>query len=207
MNKPASPLDLAGIAPAFADPTRESQAVFRRIMDAVARPGTVQELTFAPDPPQGLHRATAAVALTLFDFETPVWLDPALRDGGVEAWLRFHCGCPLTNDPRAAAFAIVTDMAAAPVLAAFNEGDAKYPDRSTTAILQIPALDGGQAAVLAGPGIKGQAQLAPRGLPEGFWAQVQANRARFQFGVDLLLAAGDQLAALPRSTRVTIQGD
>jgi alpha-D-ribose 1-methylphosphonate 5-triphosphate synthase subunit PhnH len=199
-------LDLADVAPAFSDPTRESQAVFRRVMDAVARPGTIQHLAFAPDAPSGLDRAAGAVALTLFDFETPTWLDPALRGGAAEGWMRFHCGCPLIDDPNKAAFAVITDVLAAPDLAAFNPGDAKYPDRSTTVVLQIPALEGGDRVTLAGPGIKGETTLALSGLPNGFWTQVQANHARFQFGVDLIFVAGDRLTALPRSTRVTIQG-
>lgn len=200
-------IDLAAIAPAFADPTRESQAVFRRIMDAMARPGTIQDLSFAPDAPDRLARAGAAVALTLFDFETPVWLDPTLRGGAAENWLRFHCGCPTITDPAQAAFALVTDLAQAPALADFDQGDAKYPDRSTTLVIQLPALTGGPEVVLAGPGIKGESSLALPGLPESFWDQVQTNHAQFQFGVDLIFVAGDRLTALPRSTRVTIKGD
>jgi alpha-D-ribose 1-methylphosphonate 5-triphosphate synthase subunit PhnH len=200
-------LDLAAVAPAFNDPTRESQAVFRKVMDAVARPGTIQDLAFAPDPPQGLDRGAGAVALTLFDFETPVWLDPALRGGVAEGWMRFHCGCPLTDDPAQAAFALITDALTAPELAAFNPGDAKYPDRSTTLVIRLPSLEGGQRVTLKGPGIKDQASLALDGLPPGFWEQVRDNQARFQFGVDLIFVAGDRLTALPRSTRVTIQGN
>ncbi len=199
-------LDLARIVPGFADPTRESQAVFRRVMDAIARPGTVQDLSRAPDAPAGLDRAAAAVALTLFDFETPVWLDPALRGGDAEAWVRFHCGCPLTTQPDEAAFALVVDAANAPELADFNQGDAKYPDRSTTVIFQLPALTGGAEVVLTGPGVKTQAVIGPKGLADGFWDQVQTNHAQFQFGVDLLLVAGDRLIGLPRSTRVEIKG-
>jgi alpha-D-ribose 1-methylphosphonate 5-triphosphate synthase subunit PhnH len=199
-------LDLADIAPAFDDPTRESQAIFRKVMDAVARPGSIHDLPFAPDAPDGLHRAAGAVALTLFDFETATWLDPALRGGSVETWLRFHCGCPLTDDPLKAAFALVADIGTAPLLASFNQGDAKYPDRSTTLVVQLPALEGGPSVTLTGPGIKGATQLALAGLPEGFWEQVQSNHASFQFGVDLIFTAGDRLTALPRSTRVTIQG-
>lgn len=206
MSAPAV-LDLAEIAPAFLDPTRESQTIFRKVMEAMARPGTVQDVSVAPDAPQGLDRAAGAVALTLFDFETPTWLDPALRGGGAESWLRFHCGCPLTAEPLEAAFALVTDLAAAPALAAFNQGDAKYPDRSTSLVIQLPALEGGPRVTLTGPGIKGEAQLALAGLPDGFWDQVRTNHTQFQFGVDLIFVAGDRLTALPRSTRVTTQGD
>lgn len=204
---PIAPLNLAEIAPGFVDPTRDSQAVFRRVMDAIARPGTIQDLSFAPPPPVGLGRAAAAVALTLFDFETLVWLDPALRGGAAADWLRFHCTCPLTDDPAQAAFAVVVDVPAAPPLAAFNPGEAKYPDRSTTLILETPSLVGGLCATLQGPGIKDRTSIAPAGLDRAFWAQVQDNHQKFQFGVDLVLAAGDLIAGLPRSTRVTIKGD
>lgn len=200
-------LDLAAIAPAFPDPTRGSQAVFRKVMEAMARPGVIHDLGFAPDAPQGLDRAAGAIALTLFDFETQVWLDPALRGGTAEGWIRFHCGAPLTADPMAAAFALISDISAAPALRAFNMGDAKYPDRSTTLVIQLPALEGGPEVVLTGPGIKTQMTLALAGLPDGFWAQVQDNHEQFQFGVDLIFVAGDRVTALPRSTRVTIKGD
>src|SRR5690606_4453631 len=59
-------LDLARVAPGFTDPVRQSQAVFRKVMDAVARPGTIADLAFAPDAPDGLARAAGAVALALF---------------------------------------------------------------------------------------------------------------------------------------------
>jgi alpha-D-ribose 1-methylphosphonate 5-triphosphate synthase subunit PhnH len=200
-------LDLTAIAPAFRDPTRESQALFRKVMDAVARPGLIQDVSTAPDAPEGLDRAGGAVALTLFDFETLVWLDPALRGGAAEGWMRFHCGCPTTVEPVEAAFALVTDVTAMPALAAFNQGDAKYPDRSTTLIIQLPALEGGPRVVLRGPGVNGEASMALPNLPNGFWDQVQTNGAQFQFGVDLIFVAGDRLVGLPRSTRVDIKGE
>jgi alpha-D-ribose 1-methylphosphonate 5-triphosphate synthase subunit PhnH len=200
-------LELDNIRPAFADPVGDSQRAFRKIMDAVARPGTRADFGPAVEPPAGLGVAAATVALTLFDFETPVWLDPALRGGEAETWVRFHCGCPLTADPAAAAFAVVTDVASAPGLAAFNLGDAKYPDRSTTVIVQASGLDGGAPATLTGPGIKDQAVVAPQGLPPGFWGQLQDNNAKFQFGVDVLVVSGAALVALPRSAQIKIEGE
>lgn len=200
-------LQLDKIRPAFTDPVRESQLAFRRVMDAVARPGTRADFGSAVEPPAGLGVAAATVALTLFDFETPVWLDPALRGGEAETWVRFHCGCPLVTDPAAAAFAVVTDVAAAPALSAFNLGDARYPDRSTTVILQVEGVDGGAPVTLTGPGIKDQVVVAPKGLPEGFWGQMQDNNAKYQFGVDALLVAGPALIAVPRSAQIQIQGD
>ncbi|WP_333585873.1 phosphonate C-P lyase system protein PhnH [Phenylobacterium sp.] len=199
-------LDLARIAPGFGDPVRESQAVFRELMESTARPGRLARFAQAPAAPAPLNRAAGAVALTLFDFETLVWLDPALAGSEAADWLRFHCGCPLAETPQTAAFALVTDMAQAPALADFHQGDAKYPDRSTTVILQVEALEGGPVVSLSGPGIQTTTDIAPRGLPRDFWAQFETNGAQFQFGVDVLLVADDQLIALPRTTHAQIKG-
>lgn len=196
-------LDLAQLLPGFADPTRESQSAFRAIMNATARPGTLADLSAAPAPPEGLGRAAGAVALTLIDADTPLWLDPAWRGTPIETWLRFHCTCPLAPDPAAAAFALIADPAAMPPLAAFNQGDARYPDRAATLILQLPALAGGPALSLQGPGIASRTPAAPEGLPSGFWDARADLVAHFQYGIDLMLCAQSHLLSIPRTTRVT----
>lgn len=195
-------IDLSRVRPGFADPVRNSQSVFRSVMEAVARPGTPMELDPTPEAPAPFCRAAGAVALTLLDFETPVWLSPSIEAGEGRDWLRFHCGCPLASDPRAAAFAFVAQAAEAPRLSDFNPGDAKYPDRSTTVILQVSGLEGGAPVRLSGPGIRGERQVAPHGLPDGFWEQVAENGADFQFGVDILLVADRGVIGLPRTVRI-----
>ena len=62
-------------AAAFPAPVLASQAAFRALMDAVARPGTVKPLPPAAAAPSPLSATAAAVALTMLDYETPVWLD------------------------------------------------------------------------------------------------------------------------------------
>mgnify|MGYP003126199713 FL=1 len=59
---------------------------------------------------------------------------------------------------------------------------------------------------LSGPGIQTTTDIAPQGLPQDFWTQIETNQAQFQFGVDVLLVAGDQLLALPRTTTAQIKG-
>ena len=46
------------------------------------------------------------------------------------------------------------------------------------------------------------ARLAVDGAPERFWAGLRDNHARFPRGVDVILAAPDRVAALPRTTSV-----
>ncbi|HZF78124.1 MAG TPA: phosphonate C-P lyase system protein PhnH [Acetobacteraceae bacterium] len=45
-------------------------------------------------------------------------------------------------------------------------------------------------------------RLLVGGLPPGFVAAWGANRARFPRGIDVILCAGDRVAALPRTVRI-----
>ena len=190
------------IGPGFSDPVFQSQGAFRALLAALAEPGTRQAVAGAVPPPQGLHAATATALLTLADYETPIWLPSALRDGAAGAWLRFHCGAALVAEPRKAAFAVIDSGSAEPALSAFDAGSDQFPDRSTTVIVQCTALEGGEAVTLTGPGIAGSRKVAPAGLRSGFWAEVAANNDAYPLGIDLLLSHGDAVFGLPRSTRI-----
>jgi len=193
--------NLASLRPGLADASLDSQRIFRRIMEATARPGLSQIILSAPQPPQGLSPAAGAVLLTLADVDTPLWLDPGLVATEAEAWLRFHCGCQITSDPSAAVFALVSDPGSMPQLSAFNQGEAKYPDRATTLVIDVVGLRGGPAVLLRGPGIENEAVISPRGLPAAFWSQRADVVSRFQFGIDLVLCVGSDILAIPRTTR------
>lgn len=191
------------IAAGFADPVRQSQAMFRSAMWALATPGKAIEAPVRLDAPKPLGPVAAALVLTLADFETSFWLDPQLAAApDVAAFLRFHTGAKLVDDPAAAQFAVIADPAALPPFSAFPHGTAEYPDRSTTLILQVDTLSGGAPLILAGPGIEGTATIAPSPMPADFAARLAENRQRFPQGVDLFLVTETTLAGLPRSVHL-----
>ena len=176
----------------FVDPAIQSAHAFRSVMEAMARPGTIQDIDGA-EPPIPLSKAAGAGLLTLCDTDTPVFLAGDADCDAVRAWLAFHTGVPLMG-PSHAMFAVGTWAALAP-LSAYPIGTSEYPDRSTTLIVEQDALTKG--AQLTGPGIKESASL---NLPET--EAFRANQAMFPLGLDFIFTCGDQLAALPRSTIV-----
>jgi len=195
------------IAAGFSDPVLGAQIGFRTVMEAIARPGSVRALPGLPAAPPPLSPVAAAIALTLTDYDTPIWLDgPLAAVEEVTAWLRFHTGAPVIDDPARAAFAFLAEPAQAPPFSAFALGTPEYPDRSTTLVMQMERLSGGPALTLAGPGIVGSQELSAAPLPPDIATRLAANRALFPRGVDLLMVSADAVMALPRSTRVTAGG-
>ena len=197
-----SPVVAGSFAQGFADPVHDSQAVFRAVMRAMARPGTIETLGFdLASPP--LPVAAAAACLALADFETPLWLSPSLqRNTAIADYLRFHTGATLANAPNSAAFVVVDARRDLLELAEFAQGTAEYPDRGATVILICDYLRAEAPLSLSGPGIQKCVELGFSPMPEGFAKQWAINRAAFPLGVDMILTAGDTLACLPRSTRI-----
>jgi alpha-D-ribose 1-methylphosphonate 5-triphosphate synthase subunit PhnH len=188
--------------PGLADPPLDGQRIFRSVLEALSRPGRIVDAAAAIQPPAPLHPATAAVCLTLLDFDTPLWLDDAATRPDVVEWLKFHCSMPLASEPGVAHFALIADAEGMPGLDAFDAGTAEHPERSAKLIVQVQALIGGTGRRLMGPGIAGELRLDVAGVPAPFWTWASNNHTRFPRGVDILLSAGQVLAALPRSTRV-----
>ncbi|WP_043835838.1 phosphonate C-P lyase system protein PhnH [Muricoccus aerilatus] len=188
---------MSGLLPGFADPVADAQSAFRAVLEAMARPGRVQRLPRPPAPPAPLSPAAGAVLLALADAETPLWLDAGAE---VAEWAVFHAGCPLVEDAGAATFALATGTP--PALSSLDPGTDEEPQRAATLILQVASLAEGRGWRLTGPGIEREHRLQVEGVPNGFLAAWTASRARFPLGVDIILCAGDCVAALPRSITI-----
>ena len=191
----------------FSDPVLDSQAVFRAVMGAFAAPARVIGITPpAVEPPHPLSPLAAALVLTLCDFETALWLDPAFAASpDVAAYIRFHTSAVIVADPAAAAFSLISDVGAMPPFAAFAQGTAEYPDRSTTLIIEVASLATTQFQ-FSGPGFETSRTFSATPMPSDFVSQWRLNAALFPRGVDLVFAAPGELAALPRSARL-VEGE
>lgn len=185
----------------FADPVFGSQAVFRRLMDAMASPGCIADLGDSIQPPAPLAPAAGAILAALADYDTPVWFEAADAADAV-AWLAFHAGARSVVNPAEATFAVLDHGSSVAGWSRFAIGTSSYPDRSATLLLPVKDLRSGLRLALKGPGIEDVEYIAPAGLPEGFLAARIESRALFPMGLDLLLVCGREVLALPRTTRI-----
>jgi alpha-D-ribose 1-methylphosphonate 5-triphosphate synthase subunit PhnH len=188
-------MNIPSLTGGFAMPALQSARAFRAVLQAMARPGTLYGVA-AANPPEQLSVAAGVALLTLADATTAVYLAGAADCEAVRDWVAFHTGAPLVV-AEVADFAVGTWAALQPVTR-FRIGEPDYPDRSATLIVELDALTN-SGAKLTGPGIETAIWLS---LPE--IAAFTANRAQFPLGFDCLFTRGEQLAALPRSTRVEL---
>jgi alpha-D-ribose 1-methylphosphonate 5-triphosphate synthase subunit PhnH len=199
-----SPIALSTLTPGFADPVHDTQAVFRTLLDALSRPGTIgvihdalPELRNTPVEP-----AAFAALLTLCDYATPVWL--AQPDIALASALRFHTGAPLVDAPAEAAFAYLHDAGELPPLESFAPGSAESPEQSATLLIRIDALTGGAPVALRGPGIREVETISPAGLPARFWHERATLAPLFPCGIDCYLVCGTRVIGLPRTTEAKV---
>ena len=138
-----------------------------------------------------MMRGAAAIALTLCDHDTPIWLDATMAETtDVARWLKFHTSAPVIEDSSVASFALIGDAENLPVLDRFAFGSSEYPDRSTTLILQLDSLTQGPAFELRGPGIDGSALLQAMIRPRDLFERLAVNEALFPRGIDVVLVHG-----------------
>ena len=199
---------VAELPAGFVDKVLSAQSTFRSVMDAMARPGSIQRIVAAAGTPAAMMPATAAIALTLFDHDTPVWLDSGMsRTTDVAKWLKFHTSAPVIADSSISSFALIGDPQNLASLDRFAFGSNEYPDRSTTLILQVDSLAQGPAFELRGPGIDGAAMLRASIQPRDLFEQLAINVTLFPRGIDVVLVHDDAIVAIPRTTRLVARGD
>jgi alpha-D-ribose 1-methylphosphonate 5-triphosphate synthase subunit PhnH len=198
---------VAELPAGFVDKVRSAQSTFRSVMDAMARPGSVQRISALSGTPSGMMCGTAAIALTLFDHDTPLWLDPSMSETPDAAkWLKFHTSAPVVADASICSFALIGDAETLPALDRFAFGSNEYPDRSTTLILQVQSLTEGRALELRGPGIDGVAVLRATIQPSDLFERLAINATLFPRGIDVVLVHDDCIVAIPRTTRLVAKG-
>ena len=187
-------MELHAMTGGFKAPPQDSAQAFRALLEAMARPGVRQQISGA-QPPKPVSPAAGAVLLTLTDPNTPVYLAGEHDIEVVRDWITFQTNAPLVTRPSEADFALGTWDALMP-LGDYPIGTPEYPDRSTTLIVERPALDGTRFRA-SGPGIETTQEIA---LPEA--DAFVLNAACYPLGLDFIFTSGAELMALPRTTRI-----
>src|SRR5262249_13089931 len=137
------------------------QQTFRVLLNAMARPGTIDRIT--PHEMGGEHAAVASVVESLLDHEVTFvvlpdradLIDHVLRQTGSRV-------APIDE----AGYIVCNAMTLAEALDHAGDGTLEYPDRGATVICSVEDVANDGSLALRGPGIKDVTNLRVKGLTD-----------------------------------------
>lgn len=192
-------------APTMSVQAQQEQATFRALLDAMSRPGTVHHLPM-PRPDDGVWGGALLVLQALLDHEVTFHVvgdqtqphDQLLRRTGARS-------APLER----ADFVLARGGGAVAAVEEAREGGFEEPERAATVVLLVDSLGGnGVALTLSGPGIEATSMLSVEGVPAEAFESLRRRTITFPQGVDAILVdTADHVAAIPRSTRISMPSD
>ncbi|RJG47680.1 phosphonate C-P lyase system protein PhnH [Motilimonas pumila] len=196
---------MQAITSGFAQGVADSQFCFRHILTAMSEPGTVCQLNKHPGF-MPLHAATSQVLLTLCDQDTGIYLSANLANEAELAALTdnlaFHCQAPLVVAEQAD-FAVV-DGQEEVAMSSFKAGTHLLPETNCTLVIQTNGFHHGPLYRLTGPGIEHHKHVQLGYLSPTITEHLIAPKQAFPLGLDLIFCAGEDIIAIPRTTKVEL---
>jgi alpha-D-ribose 1-methylphosphonate 5-triphosphate synthase subunit PhnH len=208
-----------------------SAAVFRRLLDAMSRPGSIEVIP-VPDALAGIpeggdlagvlpvngesyhyNRYALGALATLLDRETTFalgwaggWIE---RETSLSRWLERFGGSRMER-PSIADYALCLDGRSGALLGDLCQGTEAAPEDSATAFICVSDMigepkQGGTMLELRGPGIRETATITVWGLPNVAQEAIVATRRAYPLGVDVILIDRQgQCVGIPRTTRMSV---
>jgi alpha-D-ribose 1-methylphosphonate 5-triphosphate synthase subunit PhnH len=176
-----------------------SQAVFRVLLDTLARPGRVRQLPAGPAAGAGIvPLALAVVGSTVAIAGSPSWPDRICRATGA-----------IGADIAEASLVAIYGAADPRTISLLRRGSALAPEEGAKVGLGCAALtEGGPGELtieLSGPGVRGRTRLGVDGVGREVFDALRVVNGSFPAGVDVwLIDERGQVAGLPRSTRQAV---
>ncbi|NPV91847.1 MAG: phosphonate C-P lyase system protein PhnH [Firmicutes bacterium] len=186
------------------DQVFDTQRYFRLVMDAMARPGKIQQLPgLRFDPPPGLNPYAVGIAITLMDNETTFSLLPDRQFW--REYLRLNTGSRPVELGQAE-FVLVEGGLDLAEMASLNRGSLQFPERSTYLILMVEGITedegSGLSLQIQGPGIRHKRRVNLTGLMGINLLRLMVLNREFPLGIEAIIVdRNGRLICLPRSSR------
>lgn len=193
------------------DAVHDTQHIYRALLEAMAFPGTVQDI--GPviqklDDSLAFNRTAAGIALTLLDAEVShaVQMAEATLLPDYIRRMTFSPAAPMNDADYVFADGDMDAEAIARIMESVKRGTHEAPDFSATLLLEVRGFveeQDGRRLVLSGPGIAIETECRVSGLTTEWLMEREKANAEYPVGVDLILYTGEgHLVALPRTTNI-----
>jgi alpha-D-ribose 1-methylphosphonate 5-triphosphate synthase subunit PhnH len=180
------------------DPVHDTQAVFRVLLEAMARPAQPRQIPVAAlDAPSNAWVASAL--LTLLDHETSF---ATVSNDGLDWFVRARTNARYALVGEADFVLVDSPLLTPGLIRDLKRGSLAYPDESATLVISVVHDAPARVLRLRGPGIDGRREMRLPLPPLVVEALVEAN-TNYPCGIDLyLIDTTGRVSGLPRSTRL-----
>ncbi|MGH2588592.1 MAG: phosphonate C-P lyase system protein PhnH [Dehalococcoidia bacterium] len=188
--------------PVLSARSAREQRVFRALLNAMARPGTVGVV--GPHPSGGRPAAAVAMLEAVLDHEVTFAVAPE-QSGVIDTLLRLTGS--FRAAPEEADYLLCEGDGIAAALRDAREGTPEFPDRSGTVFALVEHVaeepGRGEPLTLAGPGIEETRTVWVDGLSKECGELFIARNGDLPMGIDLVLVAPDgRFTCLTRYARL-----
>jgi len=199
------------------DVTFDSQIIFRSLLDAMARPGSILRLPDVIITPPVANKYPLILLMTLLDHEVSFCVS-GHGDANVNAdrqAVAEYLGSNTGSKESAigdADFILVCGGSSHGLIRRVKQGTLEYPDESATVVYDVGSIgdqgyDGHDEYILlelSGPGIAGKCMIAISGMEQAEIEDVLAV-SNYPLGIDAILSDRyGNIACIPRSTNVRV---
>jgi alpha-D-ribose 1-methylphosphonate 5-triphosphate synthase subunit PhnH len=189
------------IIPGFPSPVNDAQKIFRGLLTAMSEPGTLIRIGTLVHPPGTLNKAGYAIALTLLDRGSSLYLSPSLSQDEIIATLGFHCQVICNQQYSLVDFAFCSEHDW-PALNALKIGTEAYPDQSTTLVIQCDSFERGPTLTASGPGIETTQTIRCSAFNGDLLSQREQLNQMQPLGIDMIFTCDHRFFCLPRTTEI-----
>lgn len=204
------------------DEVHDTQFIYRQLLDAMARPGKVNDIGSAVAHMTGNNRISqsfAGLAITLLDQEVTFSTVMANNDSAI-AFIQSRTFCPHVSFNVADYVFVdrfVSDEQVTEIMSQVKQGTLIDPHLSATVLLAVEDLkevrdvtsgdQKGTMYTLKGPGIEHEKHVFIEGMSAHWWKMRQETNQEYPLGVDMIIVSdNDEILAIPRTTMVEIKG-
>jgi len=181
----------------------DAQLVFRKVLDAMARPGKVAKLPDIPLNPPAENKYPFLILFTLLDHEVGFEVLGAKNNAEeISRYIASNTGSSETSLENAD-FVLIYGGSSGGRIHEMKRGTLEYPDESVTLIYDVERIGTGMLLMISGPGIRAERKVAIDGIEEEEIRDMVRVNSEFPLGVDAIFSDRcGNILAMPRSTKV-----
>ncbi len=182
----------------------DSQKIFRKILDSMARPGKINNLVEVRiTPPLQLNTSSALIGFALLNPDVSFY--SVNNQDEVNEYLKVNTSSTPALSINDADFVFIHGNAMDEIIGSIKKGELEYPEDNATLIIDVEKIetlptDQSCQLILRGPGVKSEEIIYIKGIANEILAEIKNANNEYPLGIDVILSDKEgNIICIPRT--------